>query len=138
MKELEEFFKDIKRIADAMEFQNKVHKKALELAGEDANCEVTNAADENVPSEQVQNVQPVQMAAEPVIQPATNAIPVSTVVQTYTQDQLAIAMSRAVEMGKMAEIQNILLGFGVDNLMALNPNNYNDLALKLREIGVEV
>ena len=135
MEELKEFFKDIKRIENALEkivADNNDANVFINNTLKEVKSKVTNAVDENATSAQNQVVQPAVQASIPT------AIPVTNTVQTYSQDQLSVAMARALDMGMMTEIQNILNGLGVDSLMALNPDRYNDLALRLREIGVEV
>lgn len=149
MEELKEFFKDVKRIADGVDYLVKntieTNKQVSELCKtatekiekleKDAVCEnasmITSAFD--IPQAPVE--QPIPQLAQVPVQ---TAIPVSNAVQTYTQDQLAVAMGRAIDAGKMAEIQKLLTGFGVSSLMELKPEQYNDLALRLKEIGVDV
>ena len=119
MKELEEFFRDVKRIADSMETIVKLNEKEIKDIAE-ATCSCLNAQ-----HEQLQ-------------QPVATAIPVSNAVQTYTQDQLATIMGRAVDAGKMVDIQKIMAGFGVSSFVELPTEKYNALVLKLKEIGVDV
>lgn len=132
MEELKEFFKDIKRIADGIETIVKMNEKELKDIAE-ATCNCLNA-------QYNQLQQPVQAPVETVPQatPVSTAIPVSNAVQTYTQDQLAVAMGRALDSGKGEMIRNILGMFNVSSLMELKPEQYNDLALRLKEIGVDV
>lgn len=134
MDELKKFFKDIERIADALELQNKSMADCSINENKDIRNEVVNDAVKEASSNSV-----VQIVEDQKIQPqVSTAIPVSNVVQSYTQERLAVAMGRALDMGKMTEIQNLLAQFSVNSLMELTPDKYNDLALKLREIGVEV
>lgn len=100
---------------------------------------------------------PGQMSVEdikPNVDPAANTIkvapiptpivapvaPVPTTVQaeSFTQEQLAVAMSNAVSAGKMNVISDILQKFNVQALTQINPNDYNKLATMLREAGVKV
>lgn len=71
---------------------------------------------------------------------ATPVAPVPTTVQaeSFTQEQLAVAMSNAVSAGKMNVISDILQKFNVQALTQINPNDYNKLATMLREAGVKV
>lgn len=130
MEELKEFFKNIKRIADGVEFMaNDIKSTGAETKAilDKCNALVGGAIAENtIPQASVQPT------------PVQTAIPVSNAVQTYTQDQLAVAMGRAIDAGKMAEIQKLLTSFGVSSLMELKQEQYNDLALRLKEIGVDV
>lgn len=70
----------------------------------------------------------------------TTAAPVPTTAQaeSFTQEQLAVAMSNAVSAGKMNIVQEILQKFNVQALTQINPNDYNKLATMLREAGVKV
>ena len=58
--------------------------------------------------------------------------------ESFTQEQLARAMSNAVSAGKMNVIQGILNQLGVQALTQINPTDYNKLAVMLKEAGVEV
>lgn len=157
MKELEKAFKDLERIADAMEKRNEILERLLpkiqDTSSIDANKIVADAVargkaaineDCVIPTSPVQPVQnmviqtPVTPTPIPVVPVATTVIPTTNVVPTYSQDQLATAMGRAIDAGKMEVIQNLMASFGVSNLMELSPDKYNDLALKLKEVGVEV
>ena len=141
MEELKEFFKDVKRIADGIEaIANDVKKeRTVERAVETAcNCLTTQyeqCKQEHQPVPQ-QAQAPIQQSVQQV--PVQTAIPVSNTVQSYTQEQLAVAMGRAVDSGKQSQILAIISSFGVSSLMELPQERYNDLALKLKEIGVDV
>lgn len=108
-------------------------------------CERTNepinqlASEENTIINNPINTIAVPVQAQTNISEAvTTAIPVTQTETTFTQEQLAVAMSNAVAGGKMAVIQNILQSFGVQALTQINPNDYNKLAAMLKEQGVEV
>lgn len=129
---------NLERIASAIEKKN---ESAPKLASGD-NTAFQNNNPINVVSvpEQI-SVQPQVNAAPvqaPVSQVVSTAIPVTQTNTTFTQDQLAVAMSNAVTAGKMSIIQNILQSFGVQALTQINPNDYNKLATMLKEAGVEV
>lgn len=129
MDELKKFFKDIGRIADALENrkvtinENPIDTVVNEVVKE-ASLNSNNIDQHKIP--------------EVIPQPIPTAIPVANVQATYTQEQLAVAMGRAIDMGKMVDILSLLAQFKVTCLAELDPSNYNNLALKLREIGVEV
>lgn len=136
MDELKKFFKDIGRIADAMEkivADNSEANVFINSTLKEVKTTIDNNVKQDVTTNQI--VQPVQPSVDASIR---TAIPVTNTAQSYTQEQLAVAMGRALDMGKMTEIQNLLAQFSVNSLMELTPDKYNDLALKLREIGVEV
>lgn len=65
-------------------------------------------------------------------------VPVAPIQNSFTQEQLAVAMSNAVAAGKMQVIQNILQQLGVQALTQVKPEDYNKLAAMLKEQGVEV
>ena len=77
----------------------------------------------------------------PIPTPITTAaapIPTTAQAESFTQEQLAVAMSNAVSAGKMNVISEILQKFNVQALTQINPNDYNKLATMLREAGVKV
>lgn len=77
-----------------------------------------------------QPVQPVQ----PTVQPHT--APVSEV--AYTFDQLTKAAIGLVQSGKIksTDLTPVLVnGFGVNQMSDLKPEQYNDFAAKLKELG---
>lgn len=96
----------------------------------------------------VTNVTPVQPVAPsptptPTIQPAAEpqqptAIPTSHVAQAYTVEQLQTAMAALVDMGKMDDIRVLLSNFGVQSVMALQPDQYGALATALRGMGAQI
>lgn len=157
MEEIKEFFKDVKRIADGIEAIAKTKEGGVKMTSVETVCNCLNVQCEQhkqeqqavpqqvqIPAQQIPVQapvqQPVQMPVQQPVQqmPAQTAIPVSNVTQPYTQEQLAVAMGRAVDAGKMQQIQAILGAFNVSSLMELKQEQYNDLALKLKEIGVDV
>lgn len=81
---------------------------------------------------------PMQQVQQPVVEPIPQTIPTTQATESFTQEQLAVAMSRAVSAGKMIVIQGILQSFGVQALTQLNPTEYNKVATMLKEAGVEV
>lgn len=85
----------------------------------------------------VQPVQPVQPTAQPMAQPTqTVTAPVSEV--AYTFDQLTKAAIGLVQSGKIksTDLTPVLVnGFGVNQMSDLKPEQYNDFAAKLKELG---
>lgn len=144
MKELESFFKNIERIANAMEKIEADNIKANEHINNvlselksDIDKAMSNGGIATATQEPV--IQTAQAVSNPIVQNVQpTGIPVSGQVQSYSQNQLALAMGRALDAGKMVEIQNILKEFNASSLMDIAPDKYNDLALRLRSIGVEV
>ena len=79
-------------------------------------------------------VQPVPMPVTPV----APVIPTTPAQETFTREQLAVAMSNAVSAGKMNIVQGILQQFGVQALTQINPTDYNKVATMLKEAGVNI
>lgn len=69
--------------------------------------------------------------------PATT-VPTAPVAQTYTMEQLGVAMTGLVDSGKL-EIANQILGkFGAQTLMQVPPEYYPQLATAMREAGAVI
>lgn len=149
MEKLEAFFYDIKRIADSMEkivadnesanrCVNGTSKECEEVMESEERSNTMNGIVNNVINEAATNMGEYKQSQTSNNLAPTTVIPVTNVQHTYTMDELSLAMARALDMGMMTEIQNLMAQFNVSCLAELNPSFYNDLALKLREIGVEV
>lgn len=141
---LEEILKNInsnlERIANSLE-----NKTAVGV-------DLSNAQDKQVsqiiqaPTDILQNITAQMPIAQPVIQAEPNiiqptmpqAIPTAPIQNSFTQEQLAVAMSNAVAAGKMNIVQGILQQLGVQALTQINPADYNKVATMLKEAGVEV
>lgn len=78
-----------------------------------------------------------QPTAQPIVQPTqTVTAPVSEV--AYTFDQLTKAAIGLVQSGKIksTDLTPVLVnGFGVNQMSDLKPEQYNDFAAKLKELG---
>ena len=93
-----------------------------------------------VPKEEIPQP-PVQSTAQPMVQPTaqptqTVTAPVSEV--AYTFDQLTKAAIGLVQSGKIksTDLTPVLVnGFGVNQMSDLKPEQYNDFAAKLKELG---
>lgn len=66
-----------------------------------------------------------------------NQIPTTAVPMTHTTDELAVAASQLVNMGKQARLFEILHGFGVNSLMELPTEKYGAFAGCLKAEGVK-
>lgn len=140
---LEEVLKSInsnlERIAKALEAENvevvaeAVHETAKQFRPtENTPVQTVTPAIPQIPApvvQPVQNPEPVQQAT---------AIPTTPVQESFTQEQLAVAMSNAVSAGKMNVIQGILQQFNVQALTQINPADYNKVATMLKEAGVKI
>lgn len=142
---LEEILKSInsnlERIAKALETQDveivadMVHETAKQFRQTEPVTQQPNTTVVTQPQTQIS--QPVQ-SPEAVQASQPTSIPTTQVQNSFTQEQLAVAMSNAVSTGKMDIIQNILQQFGVQALTQINPADYNKLATMLKEAGVNV
>nr|DAS11262.1 MAG TPA: hypothetical protein [Caudoviricetes sp.] len=90
---------------------------------------------EEIPQPPVQPI--VQPTVQPPVQPTqTVTAPVSEV--AYTFDQLTKAAIGLVQSGKIksTDLTPVLVnGFGVNQMSDLKPEQYNDFAVKLKELG---
>ena len=77
--------------------------------------------------------QPMQQA--PVM---SQPIPTTAVAQEYTQDQIAVAMSSLVNMGKQPKVFEILARFGAQTLVQVDHSRYAELATMLRQEGAVI
>lgn len=83
-------------------------------------------------------IQPIVQPVQPTVQPTAQAptAPVSEV--AYTFDQLTKAAIGLVQSGKIksTDLTPVLVnGFGVNQMSDLKPEQYNDFAAKLKELG---
>lgn len=85
-----------------------------------------------IPTTMPTNIQAPQMPNQQV------QVPVSQTVEGFTREQLAVAMSNATAAGRHDIIQTIFSTFKVNTLMAIKPENYNQVATMLREAGIQV
>lgn len=76
---------------------------------------------------------PVQSTQAPPMQVPTTAVP-----QTYTQDQLAVAMTGLMDQGKQQMLMSILQGFGASSLMEIPKERYPEVVIRLREAGANI
>ena len=126
---------NLEKIAKAQERRNKLLESqiASNLKPEDKAQE-----EQKVLKDIPQVIPQVQPAVQQQVQNQANAIPTTPTQESFTQEQLAVAMSNAVSAGKMDIIQNILQQFGVQALTQINPIDYNKVATMLKEAGVEI
>lgn len=81
---------------------------------------------------------PVAPVPAPVAQttPATPAVPTSQ--QTYSLDDLARAGMTLMDSGRQADLQGLLIQFGVEALPALPQEQYGAFATALRGLGAQI
>lgn len=131
-KVLEDINKNLERIAEAIEIK----------VGLDERHRAKNKIDSNVGETKNEICgKSVEPSTEAVNQPTpiNQAIPVQAQTEkSFTQEELAVAMSNAVSAGKMNVIMGILAQFNVQALTQIDKKDYNKLATMLIEAGVKV
>lgn len=135
MEEIKEFFENIKRIRMAVE--SLVPEKTEPDRNESSEAPVVNppkavAQTNAINPESVQNYNQSQAPQMP------NAIPVTQQAESFTQEQIAVAMSNAMAAGRNDVVQYILTTFNAQCLMQIDPANYNKIATMLREAGIQI
>ena len=137
---LEEILKSInsnlERIANTLDGSNKFSKELVRVNTSDVK-DVVKVMENTISVSQPQ----IQSTTESIPKQqigVTQAIPTVPVQESFTQEQLAVAMSNAVSAGKMNVIQGILQQLGVQALTQVNPADYNKVAVMLKEAGVKV
>lgn len=89
-----------------------------------------------IPAQQTVSVPVTQI---PVQAPQTApTIPTQTAQQTYSIQALAVAARPLMEMGRQAEIQQLLAEFGVQSLSNLPEGKRADFAARLRALGGQI
>ncbi len=130
MDEIKEFFENIKRIRIAVESLVPDRKECSEAP-------VANSA-ETVAQINAINPESVQNYNQPQTPQIPNAIPVTQQAESFTQEQIAVAMSNAMAAGRNDVVQNILATFNAQCLMQIDSANYNNIATMLREAGIQI
>lgn len=88
-------------------------------------------------SPQMQSAPPVHQNI-PVQPPIQQQVPTSHTAQSFTQDQLAVAMTALVDAGKGSAVMGILAQFGAETLMQVPKEQYATLATMLRGAGANI
>lgn len=82
-------------------------------------------------------VAPVPNQGATVPDPAST-VPTQPVAQTYSMEQLGVAMTGLVDSGKMEVVNQILAKFGAQTLMQVPQDYYPQLATAMREAGAVI
>lgn len=70
--------------------------------------------------------------------PAMGPLPTTASPRTYTQDQIAVAMTGLVDQGKQPQVMQVLAQFGAGSLMQVPKEQYPALAAQLRMLGAAI
>lgn len=89
-----------------------------------------------MPQTAPQPISSIPQQTVPVQQPAPTAVPTSTA--SYTMDDLARAGTSLMDVGRQADLQQLLARFGVEALPGLPPAQYGAFATALREMGAQI
>lgn len=117
---------------------------AISMEGNKNKCEEPIAVETQAPAinainpVSVMQTAPVQQEIPTPMPVSAPAIPVANTQESFTQEQLAVAMSNAVTAGKINVVMEILGKFNVQALTQINPADYNKLAVMLKKAGVEI
>lgn len=124
---LEDINKNLERIVDAIEIKvglDEKHKAENKIGTSIGETKNEMCGKSVVPSTEM---------------PINQTIPVQAQTEkSFTQEELAVAMSNAVSAGKMNVIMGILAQFNVQALTQIDKKDYNKLATMLIEAGVKV
>lgn len=127
---LEKINMNLERIAVVLEKEDvaattkKRNKRAKEESFVDSETQMSENSEMPISKMEVASVQQV--------------IPVNSEPEKYTQEEIARAMSSAMDAGRSDVVFNILKAFNTNSLMGINPNQYGDVARMLREAGIKI
>lgn len=129
---------DLKIMADALNKKSSVPKKESNLSEK----EISEKNNLNTQTNTNQNETPTSLTS-PVSTPTEPQISNSTVLPTaaakeYTRDEIARALVQLRDLKGLPELMSVLSHFGVNNLMAIPTEKYNELVAILNEKGVKV
>lgn len=131
---LSEINSNLVRIANALESKKEGPVGIPQTNTQQVETPVANISQNTKVESQVVPVQ-APVTAQPVA--PQQAIPTSQNAG-FTMEQLAAAMSNAVNAGKMNTVIEVLHSFGVQALTQVNPADYSKLAIALKEKGIEI
>lgn len=129
---------DLKIMADALNKKSSVPKKESNMSEK----EISEKNNLNAQTNANQNETPTSLTS-PVSTPTEPQISNSTVLPTsaakeYTRDEIARALVQLRDLKGLPELMSVLSHFGVNNLMAIPTEKYNELVAILNEKGVKV
>lgn len=95
--------------------------------------DVTTKMDERLPKAEDWVAEPVEKIM-PKVEEAPQAT-VPTGQAAYSFEQIQLACAKVSQAGKRNELKELINDFGLNSLLELKEEQYNDFVLKLREIG---
>lgn len=98
-----------------------------------AQAKIENA--EKPRTEPTQTPAQAQEKKEEVKEAVEESSTVPTEATAYTFEQIQVACANLARSGKREELGNLIKDFGIPSLPELKEKDYNNFALKLREIG---
>ena len=131
---LSEINSNLVRIANALESKKEKPEGVTQIDIQPIKTPVTTMPQTTNTESQVAQVQ-APVVQQPTVTP--QAIPI-TQNAGFTMEQLAAAMSNAVNAGKMNTVLEVLHSFGEQALTQVNPADYSKLAALLKEKGIEI
>lgn len=137
MDKLERFFEDVHTIREILESKERVSREVGNGLNPIASEPVASTITPPAPITTVAP-QPVTPIAPVAPTQPVNVIPTTAQAESFTQDQIAVAMSNAMTANRKDVVDKILATFNAQCLMQIDPTNYNQIAVMLREAGVQV
>lgn len=136
---LEQINKNLERIANALEQKEEVAPKTTTKRKTKKDVEDVKEVVEPAVT-QIQNVvQAPVMQNIPTNEPVVpSVVPINVTPETYTQEEIARAMSSAMDTGKQNVVFGILQAFNTNSLMGIDPSKYGEVARMLREAGIKI
>jgi len=138
---LEEILKKIninlERVANALEkdIQPKTTRKKNKKEEEENTDIQVEEINVQIPVEQNANMVQTTITQPVITQPV---VPVNVTPETYTQEEIARAMSSAMDIGRNDVVFGILNTFNTNSLMGIKQEQYGEVARMLREAGIKI
>ena len=93
---------------------------------------------QNPVSQVPQRPMPAQPQAPVPNNPMAGGLPTSATPQSYSQDQIAVAMTGLADRGMQPQVVAILSAMGCQTLLQVPKERYPELVTKLREVGAAI
>ena len=110
----------------------------VRVAGVTSVDNVTALTPPYVATEPAPQVVPTAPASAPQTAPDVQSTQNVSSPTQYTLDEIATAGAGLIEAGKLNELMALLGKFGVESLVALSPDKYNEMAAELRSLGAKL